>query len=153
MTVITLTRDELLHAVSGGAQRQLDALLLDRGSHFEHVDSWMNHIHGAMAEMAVAKHYGKFWFPCYDDPLAVVGDVGRWEVRAVVKESHSLVIREKDLRAHADQPFILVLVTIPRFKLLGWIKGADAPAVGILQPAAEGKPQAWFVPVSKLTPL
>lgn len=151
MVVVELTRDELLYAMLGGGQRQLDALLRERGSHFEHVDSWQHHICGAMAEMAVAKHYGKWWFPVYDNPLAIAADVGsRWQVRSAQRSTDSLILRDKD---NPQQLYILVTYDIPRFTLVGWAWGHEIRRDEFLRPAEGAKPRAWFGPQRALRPI
>jgi hypothetical protein len=149
--VVELTRDELLYAMAGGAQRQLDALLHQRGSHFEHVDSWQHHICGAMAEMAVAKFYGRWWFPVYDDPRAVVADIGeKWQVRSAHRPADSLILRDKD---DPRQIYFLVIYNIPRFTLAGWAWGHEVMRDEYLRPAEGDRPRAWFAPQRALRPV
>lgn len=153
--LVTLTVDELIHAGSGGMRRHLDHLLRGRGDgQFRHRDSWQHHVCGAMAEMAVAKYLGKWWFPFYDDPFSIEADVGsKWQVRSQEDRSDRepfLVVRERD---RDDQAFLLVSYAIPRFRLHGWCWGREAKQDDYAQPASGGKPPCWFVPAPALRPM
>lgn len=149
---IELERDELLHAVCGGAKRQLDALLMRRGDHFEHVDSWQHHIMAAVCEMVVAKHFDRYWFPTYDDPKAVVADFGkRGQVRSGKRENHPLILRAKD---DPDQAYVLVTYeAFPVLHIRGWEWGREVKRDEFRRPADGDKPPAWFYPQRLLRPI
>ena len=61
---ITLTLPERIQAATVGAQRQFQNIKNGRANTkgADESNSWQRHIEGAMAEMAVAKARGKFWF-------------------------------------------------------------------------------------------
>ncbi len=81
--------------------------------------AWMNHIEGAGAECAVAKHRDIFWdgsFGTFTDKP----DVGPYHVKWVFHRDGKLRIPLKKPPDPADI-FILVRGTMPHYELVGWI--------------------------------
>jgi hypothetical protein len=157
------TRRELEDAVCGGARRQLQALVEDRGHHFESRDSWENHVLGAVAEMVLARHLGRYWYPVYDEPQSVAADLGdNVQIRCGPKRDHPLIVRAWDRDAgKLDHYYVLVLVyelkpgfkldgRPPRFYVAGYAKGGDVIEHGRYWPASAGKPEAWSLAQSEL---
>jgi len=105
---------------------------------------WERHVVGALGEMAFAKWVGIFWSGSLGDYRA--DDVGPYQVRAIVKERHSLIIRPVD---KDDKKFILVWDQTPKYFLMGWQwAGNIKRQVFVREP--NGRDPAFFVPQAAL---
>lgn len=121
---VRLTRDELLFAAQGAMVRNVDALLKGRRSIFgdPHRELWINNVVGAIGECAAAKHYGRYWTPCYEQPTGVSDLRPGEQVRATTRTDGGLRLYERDRDDHA---FLLVVVRAPVCHLVGWLRGRD----------------------------
>lgn len=85
--------------------------------------AWLNHIEGASAECAVAKHRDIFWdgsFGTFTDKP----DVGPYHVKWVFHRDGRLRIPKKKPPDPKDI-FILVRGTMPHYELVGWIRAGE----------------------------
>ncbi len=149
MTSVTLTPAELRMAALVGLERQLEALsqsLPDR--HGYEGEGWNIHIEGAAGELALAKWLGRYWDGSVNT-FQSGGDVGEIQVRTRSKEDYDLLVRPGDKE---DAVFVLVIGKAPRFRVVGWIRGADAKRPEWLR-AYGGRAEAYFVPQHALKPV
>lgn len=140
--LVTLELHEIEMAVQVGLRRRLEALragMRDRHG-FGGDNPWEGDIQGAAAELAVAKHLGRYW----DGSVNTFkrGDVGEVQVRSTPRKDGSLIVRRSD--SDTDH-FILVTGAIPEFNVIGWISGAAAKS-DEFKKSPNGRPPAWFVP-------
>lgn len=143
---VALSRDEMIFAAVGAVVRNIDALLKGRRTYFGDPwrDLWAANVTGALGECAVAKHYGRYWTPCYDDPSGVV-DVGtRGQVRSTTNQNTGLRLYPRD---RDDEAFIQVLVRAPDCYLAGWVWGHEGKRD---EWARDG---GWEVPLAELRSL
>ena len=105
-----------------------------------------NNIIGAMAEMAVAKAYGKWFIPrlnTFHNESDVFEDI---EVRGTPRSDGSLIIRDNDMDTRR---FILVVVTDMECELVGWCYGYEKTKLGTVRDP-NSKAPAYFIPQSNL---
>lgn len=147
---IVLTPSELQVAASVGVARHVQALREGRpdrhGARAD--DGWSLHIEGAAGEMAAARAMGRYW----DAPVGTFkhgGDVGAIQVRTRSQHLYELIVRRDD---RSEDTFVLVTGRAPRYRVHGWITGADAKRPEWLQ-AHGGRPPAYFVPHNALRSL
>lgn len=148
MFEVELSWAEVEMAAHVGARRQIDSLrrgLPDK--HGYEGSGWDNHVEGAMGEITVAKALGRYWNGSIGT-FKSGGDVGKIQVRCRSKLDYDLIIRTDD--RDADW-FVLVLGRCPRYWVVGYISGAEAKQEQWLQNHG-GRPPAYFVPQSALTP-
>lgn len=109
---------------------------------------WDIDLEAAAAELAVAKGLGKFWSPAESAALdREQGDVGAgWQVRWTRRENGRLIVHPRDADGHI---FLLVVGSMPDFRICGWIRGVDAKREEFMWAGAP-RP-AYFVPQSALT--
>jgi hypothetical protein len=148
---LILSPQELMTAAMVGVRRQISAMANGR-AHWgvlssSETSAFDNHIIGAMAEFAVAKHFHLFWS---DNVGSVTGrDVGgEIEVRCrrVGGSGLDLAMRPHDKPA---MPYLLVHAAMPKFTLVGWIYGCDAESLGMLNESTGLR----YVVASSLRPL
>jgi hypothetical protein len=144
--VVCLTWPELLLGCYVGVMRRVNALRRARQEPYGERPqaSWNDDINGALAELAVAKHFNVFW-------SGTVGrvdlpDVGPLQVRSKNQADHRLVILKTDAD---DKLFISVFVATPECRLCGWFRAGDAKQAEWLLPDPP-KPDRYFVPNSEL---
>ena len=145
---VTLSNYELFAAASVGIRRQIEALQdgLPDSAGFEG-EGWSNHIEGAAGECAYAKFQDRFWSGSVNT-FKSTGDVGATEVRTRSRPDYDLIVRDNDPN---DAYFVLVVGTAPRFRVVGWIRGADAKRPEYRKEHG-GRPAAYFVPQTELQP-
>ncbi len=142
-TNVMLTRAEVAHAAIGGVLRQvenLDAGLRD--AYGLTTTGWGEHITGALAEYAVAKHLGQPWSPGKRGD----SDVGAYQVRYTGRTDGALILHPDDDDA---APYILVVGGPFRFTLVGWTWGADGKQARFWAEPVKGR-AAYFVPADEL---
>ena len=147
MTVeVHLRPGDVYHAAHVGMLRNATALARDRDRGPASVDAWSAHIEGAGAELAVAMYLGAYWWAAIDRPGApdVGGDV---EVRQTARVDGRLVIRPKD---NPRRAYFLVTGTLPDFKIVGWIEGADGMVD--LNYRGDDRWPAWWIDQRLLNP-
>lgn len=119
---VNLTNPEMVIAAAAGCMRQIMNVRDGRehlyGNNGE--DCWTDHIEGAGAEMAVAKHTGQFWNGAVGQFKA--DDVGVLQVRQTGHDRGCLILHHKD---HGDKPFILVTGQMPNYTIRGWLYARD----------------------------
>ena len=145
---VTLSNYELFAAASVGIRRQIEALQngLPDSAGFEG-EGWSNHVEGAAGEMAFAKYRDRYWSGSVGT-FKEGGDVGDVQIRTRSKSGYDLIVRDGD---RDDDYFVLVVGTAPRFRIVGWIRAADAKQPQWRQEHG-GRPGAYFVPQSALHP-
>lgn len=147
---VILTGTELMQAAMQGVIRQI-ANLRDGRKHAHNYtggSDWQNHVEGACGELVVAKHFRTYWNGNHGDLKA--DDVGQFQVRTAAKHNYQLIVHRKDPN---DKAFILVTGQAPKYKIQGWIMGADAKIERYwADPSGEGRP-AFFVPIVDLKPI
>ena len=131
MIKVELTENNLLCAGLVGVCRQVSGFVRDvqagrdtqKGKYGVNnaVNGWQYNCDGAMAEMAVAKHFGVFYDGAYGNFKAK--DVGELQVRSTSLKRGSLLLHDSDLD---DDRFILVLTfEAPVLYLCGWCYGRE----------------------------
>ena len=145
---IVLTESEMLTAALIGARRQLGALLAGRvpGAGFTGL-GWDVHVEGAAGELAFARFRNLYWSGSVGT-YRRGGDVGPIQVRTRSRADYDLIVRNTD---RSEDIFVLVIGTIPRFEIIGWIRGGDAKQPQYLKRHGD-RPAAYFVPRSALRP-
>jgi hypothetical protein len=151
MTVVPLEWREVRLAGLAGVDRRLMNLChrtADRNGAPSRDHGWDIDIQGAIGEMAVAKHFGFYWFGGW--PLRVGdGDVGRHQVRSTTLEHGGLIVHPDD---PDDVPFILVLVGQPhRPRIVGWMSGKEAKQDRYWR--SDVRDPTFIVPQSALHPI
>ena len=145
MTTIRLTPHELRHAVLIGANRHLVAI--EQGKKSNSKDPWGAHIRGAIAEMAVAKHLGRYWFGLEDtSPGPGRADIGESiQVRSTTTPNGHLPIYGRDPDDHV---FILAHVDGLEVRLIGHTHGKN----GKRDEWWRAQYKAYWVPQDHLVP-
>lgn len=114
-----------------------------------------SHVLGALGELALAKHLGRFWSPLVGGLDTEVGDVGAFQVKAITREGLSLIVRDHD---PGGSVYVQALVSFPGpvVTLTGWVLGSDAKQPEFWLEAGS-KPgihrSAFFVPLKALKPI
>lgn len=142
MLEVQLAPEDIYNGVIVGARRMYDSVrrnLNDNGSG----SNWHQHIEGALAELAFAKHFG-LWF---DHGIGKFGtkDVGEYGIRSTKYKDGCLILRSRD----PDGKYVLVTGEYGKYKIIGWIEAADCRKDEYLKESNCGG-KAWFVPQSKL---
>ena len=149
MVKITLTEDEFWEATRVGAQRHFRSVCDGRRMRIvtANDDGWRNHIEGACAELAAAKHTKLKWHGAVD--AFGKPDLGLWvDVKLRRNEECPLIIKEHE---PDDWFYILVHGTAPHFKLRGWIVGKQGKLVGTYYPGKGKNCGTYAVPHEALT--
>jgi len=146
MTDVLLTWGEVRLAALAG----VDQVIYSRSRRARHAygaandDAWQISIQGQLAEYAVAKALDAFWHAAKDVGPRV-GDVGRLEVRATLRQGGSLIVHESD---PDEACFVLVTGDAPTLRLVGWLRGADAKQPRYWR--TDVRHPAFFVPPAML---
>lgn len=123
-TPYRLDHGEAFNAAIAGLQRQFRAI--GRGATDNNGDITRDeiatHIHGAIAEVTVAKALGLYCNVA--SPDRSIADVGQSiEVRSTPYDNGSMPIRRRD---KDNAKYYLVAGIYPHTKIIGWIYGRDA---------------------------
>lgn len=141
---VELTTAELVQAAIVGVYRQ--ATNLRDGRRDAHGAptgpmAWGVHVEGAAAEAAVAKAMGVWWSGALGALRAP--DAGRAQVRSTTREDGCLIVHPGD---DADAPFVLLVGCAPRWRVAGWLAGAECKRPEWWRdPTGQGR-FAFFVP-------
>ena len=123
---ISLTKEEMRMACTGGIEHRLDALFSGQPPRDKtpyHLQRWwQSHITGSIAEVAVSKLLGVDW---QWERNANGFDVLNYQVRATENAESTLVIRNRD---NPDHNFIFAKVRENRVLIQGWITGHEVIA-------------------------
>lgn len=160
MIEVTLTPNELHFAAMVGLRRRTISLKRDyaerNGMAVRTVaEAWWHNIKGAIGELAAAKALGRYWSPVCDGN-GEMPDIGQdIQVRCLEKHHYDLIIRPGDQDAHR---YVLVtgggvLGEEHRYKVHGWIVGADAKRPEWLCDKSKRNVPAYFVPQKSLRPV
>jgi hypothetical protein len=123
--IVQLTPSEMVIAATVGSQRRISAILNGRRPNYGSptANNWGIDIEAAGAELAVAKVFGLWWNALVKNPVLKYPDVGNLQVRHTLRTEGRLIV-------HATEPdddvFVLVRGCMPRYLVVGWIKGSDA---------------------------
>ena len=143
---VSLTPSEMMQAAHVGIMRQVQNLKCDRRPAYGAGDDndWQYHIEGALGEFAFAKLAGIFW----NGNLGQLdlSDVANYEVRTRSRSHYDLILHPKD---DDTKVFILLTGRNGRYRVHGWIRGADGKRDVYWRDPAKGRP-AFFVPQSAL---
>lgn len=150
---IELTSPELLLAAFAGSMRQTSAITHNRPTTYgrDRVNAWEGHIHGAAAEMGVAKYLDRFWSPLSAGRLGdIPGDVSDGiQVRSTERMDGSLIVHPED---HDEHRFYLALTyKLPTVVIVGSILGGHAKHPDYWRTEGVRHP-AYFVPQDALNP-
>ena len=151
MTVVTLSLDELRQAAWVGVARTLRAINKARREPHGHPverGEWEISIHGAAAEMAVAKTLGLYWGD--DRKLDYGGDVCSYHVRSTDLSDGHLLLYERD----PDDAYFVLVVTagMPTFLIPGFIQACDGKRADYAD-AGRLRSPGWMVPQEALRPV
>lgn len=148
MIEVVLTEYEMHLAAPVGVRRHIDCLVNGRrqaAAEKEPVGDWNQAVEGALGECAVAKFLKRYWNGSVNT-FKLGGDVGDVQVRTRSKHHYDLIVRERD---RDEDWFVLVTGTAPRYRLRGYMRGADAKQGQYLANHG-GHGAAWFVPAADL---
>lgn len=112
-----------------------------------------DHILGAAGEVAWAKLSRQAWKRQVNN-FSHGGDVNQDQVRTRSVDWYDLNIKQKDLKAHPNSDFVLLIGKhgSRKFRAVGWINCKDAIKDEWIKSPGGGKP-GWFVPQSALLPI
>ena len=123
---ISLTKDEMRLACTGGIEHRLDAMFSGQPARDKtpyHLQRWwQSHITGSIAEVAVSKLLGVEW---QWERNANGFDVLEYQVRATENADSTLVVRPRD---NPDHNYIFAKVRENRVLIQGWIAGREVIA-------------------------
>jgi hypothetical protein len=146
MNQVVLTPSEMEMAIAVGTLRTKESMRLNLDRSKSYLQSqFEKDIQGAAAELAYCKFRGKFWpggVGTYKDPDAGLVT----QVRSTTLEDGSLIVRSNDDPNHI---YVLVIGSLPKFRVAGWIKGQDARRSEYFR-NPNGRDPAWFVPIRAL---
>jgi hypothetical protein len=148
---VELSWDELQRAASHGVHRYLTAVERGLVDNVRVTDrnNLTAHVVGAWGECAAAKALGAWWPRDNLNPDGGKPDVGPFHVRSTTRGGGRLIV----YRADADaEPFLLVTMRLPRFRLVGWCYGCEAKSEEWWA-QREGFRPAFYVPQHVLRPL
>lgn len=156
MTSIELSFEEGMAAAVTGSVQMMRAIRSGKVGH-DHGgrsgrqvrERWAQAIHGQMAEHAVCKALGLY-------PIASVDgiggdDPGGYAIRSTPWNDGCLIVNQSELPEADDKRFLLVVGHWPRFRLAGWLYGAEARRDEWWRP--DERPPSWWVPQSSLRPV
>lgn len=142
---ITLDSYELIQGAMIGIMRTV--VSITRGHENKHgLDNqdWNRDVNSALAELAVAKAFNKYWAGHVNKFKGT--DVGEWQVRYTKSDNNRLLIRDADNKQHI---FIMVTGYAPTYILQGWIYGYEG-CIDKYKDAPRDRPVAYFIPISQL---
>ena len=146
---VVLSESEMHMATAVGCRRQIQALQAGLTPNAGYKGSgWEIHIEGAAGELAFARFRNLYW-PATVGTFKRGGDIGdNIQVRTRTNWNHDLIVRDTDRN---DDVFILVVGTIPRFHIVGWLRGGDAKHPRYRKTYGD-RPAAYFIPQHDLRP-
>lgn len=126
---VKLTPEEAYTAICVGGRRELKAIhemRKDRQKWKKPRQGFQQHIEGAAAELAVAKHYNRYWsgLPLDTWSLPDVGFELEVKLRTDWEEYPDLNIKVTD---KDEKKYLLVHGKIPNYWLIGWCFGHEFP--------------------------
>lgn len=148
---VTLSLDEINAGARVGIARQIQNIERGRAQKAQHDPSkdWIDHIEGALGELAVAKWLDRFWSGRLGKMKAA--DVGPYDVRTAIRKDrparYRLIIRETDPE---DRPFVLVIGRNGSYEIVGWIYAGNGKKPDYWQDPTGERDPAFFVPRSAL---
>lgn len=154
MIEVTLDKYEIEVAAGVGTRRMVDSLVNGRKQAAGDKDptgataGWQQHIEGACGEMAFAKALGRYWSGSVNT-FKDGGDVGDVQIRTRSRHDYDLIVRDRD---RDEDYFILVTGLCPAYRVVGYIRGADAKQRKWQQNHG-GHGGAFFIPAVELKPL
>ena len=120
---ISLTKDEMRLACTGGIEHRLDAMFSGQPARDKtpyHLQRWwQSHITGSIAEVAVSKLLGVEW-QWQKEPSGF--DVLNYQVRSTENPDTTIKVRRRD---NPDHNFIFCKVRENRVLIEGWITGRE----------------------------
>lgn len=144
---IRLDWNELFAAACVGVFRRLEGVYekMNTNKHAYKSD-WATDIDGAAAEMAVARHFGRYWsfhsMNFTDDDVT-----GGIQVRSTAHKSGCLIIRAND---PDEKIYVLVITEAPVFRIVGYMRAADAKVEEFERKADDFGAKCWWVPQNRL---
>jgi hypothetical protein len=154
MIEVSLSWFEVEMAAFVGVRRRIEAAfrqerrdLQAAPNEIEPSSNWQTHVEGAIGEYAVAKALHRHWSGSINT-YHVGGDVGMVQVRTRSRHGYELIVRPRD---RDNDYFVLVTGLAPKFRIQGWIRGADAKQASWLRDYGEHG-EAFFVPAAALRP-
>jgi len=158
---IELSWPEIRQACEKGLERWYNASKAGRSREKGRFDLGIEtHVSGAIGELAISKFLDVPYEPSTEAPDTDIGDIQKYQVKAITIRHHSLIIRQHD---NPNFPFVLIFLDLlqpknvtPYCELLGWINGKEARQSKFLKdPANKNGIQryAYFVPQNALHPI
>lgn len=155
--LVTLSEEECMQAAVLGAARRIKSKTAGlRDNHgLTGGKGWDLDIEGAMAEMAMAKAMGVYFDPTvgtFKAPDVVSRSGAGVQVRSTTRKDGRLIVRDPD---PDDELYVLVISALPRFRIVGWMRGGDAKQDRYKTAPDRGprkRKPAYFVPQKDLQP-
>lgn len=146
--IVLLNKSEATAAMMAGGFRQLRGIYRARqDAHGFNGDGWGVSIEGIGAELVVAKTVGVF-YDLFSEALdRDTGDVAGLHVRSSTHASGHLIV----YRDGPEGMYVLVVGSLPRYRIVGWIDKADACKDTWWN--AEARDPSYWVPQSALSPI
>ena len=140
---INLTKFELKQAAMVGVDRRIESI--DRGLHSKKFTArtsyWETDIQGAAAEMALAKHLGKYWG--FSVNVGKEADLGEnMQVRSSAHPNAHLIVRKPD--SESDNYILVIAHNELLYEIKGWISGKDAKTEDFWNK------DSWWIPQERL---
>lgn len=148
--IINLTANESFIAATVGIRRRISSIYKSKIGNYEREDvninkrGWGTDVESAAAELAVGKYLNIYWD--FSVNTGKAPDVGEFQVRQTELDYGSLIFRDGD---NTNEKYILVVGSIPTFKIIGWIYGYSCKQDKYLK-NPHNTTEAWFVPQSDL---
>ena len=148
---VKLEKAEVLQATIVAVERMMESIAkgLEHKPPMKQEDNALAYnIEGACGELAYAKARGIYYEPRVNTFKAP--DFGsNVQIRTRSDHNYDLLIRDND---KPDHYYVLVTGTLPTYRIVGYILGADAMAQPAWRKNWGGRGEAWFVPQKALTP-
>jgi hypothetical protein len=152
MITITLTRDELLQGAFVGVTRNVTTITGAKAHTYDlSRPCWVDHVEGALGEMAFAKYLNKYWSGAAGRLPEF--DVDNKQVRCTQYKTGYLSIFTRDNPAHE---YFLITGIAPTYNIVGSIYGYKVMDLGQNHPwfnSEFDRRHQWRVPQSALTAL
>lgn len=149
MKTVSLTPAEIMTGSAAGTMRRLTAMksrLPEPYGWSSKMDPLATDIRSCLAEMAVAKAYGRYWVPATSEFRELAADVGEdIHVRSTTHQSGRLILHDRDKHGW----YCLVLDSLPAYVIAGWIHSDVGIDKRFWTDPGTGRP-AYFIPQSAL---